>query len=90
MYRIWYWAMIDREDDGRFVAIIPDLEDVAASGQTERDAVSHVADLAAEQKRIEGQGVKFIRSAGREEWGGVISTFADPDENYLQLIEFQP
>jgi predicted RNase H-like HicB family nuclease len=51
MYRIWYWAMIDREDDGRFVAIIPDLEDVAASGQTERDAVSHVADLAAERVR---------------------------------------
>jgi predicted enzyme related to lactoylglutathione lyase len=49
-----------------------------------------VADLAAEQKRIEGHGVKFLRSAGREYWGGVISTFADPDGNYLQLIEFKP
>ena len=49
-----------------------------------------VGDLAAEQKRIEGHGVNFIRTAGREYWGGVISTFADPDGNYLQLIEFRP
>ena len=49
-----------------------------------------VEDLAAEQARIEAQGVAFIRSAGRESWGGVISTFADPDGNYCQLIEFRP
>jgi predicted enzyme related to lactoylglutathione lyase len=49
-----------------------------------------VDDLAAEQQRLEGQGVRFIRSAGREEWGGVISTFQDPDGNYCQLIEYQP
>jgi predicted enzyme related to lactoylglutathione lyase len=48
-----------------------------------------VDDLAAEQQRLEGQGVRFIRSAGREEWGGVISTFVDPDGNYCQLIEFK-
>ncbi len=49
-----------------------------------------VDDLKAEQERLEGQGVRFIRSAGREEWGGVISTFLDPDGNYCQLIEFKP
>jgi predicted enzyme related to lactoylglutathione lyase len=49
-----------------------------------------VDDLATEQKRIEGHGVKFLRSAGREFWGGVISTFEDPDGNYLQIIEFKP
>jgi predicted enzyme related to lactoylglutathione lyase len=49
-----------------------------------------VDDLAAEQARIEAQGVKFIRKAGREYWGGVISTFADPDGNLCQLIEFRP
>lgn len=49
-----------------------------------------VEDLAAEQKRLEGQGVKFIRTAGKEEWGGVISTFVDPDGNYCQLIEYKP
>lgn len=49
-----------------------------------------VDDLAAEQKRIEGHGIEFIRSGGREYWGGVISTFEDPDGNYVQLIEFKP
>jgi predicted enzyme related to lactoylglutathione lyase len=49
-----------------------------------------VDDLAAEQARLEVQGVKFIRTAGREYWGGVISTFLDPDGNYCQLIEFRP
>ena len=49
-----------------------------------------VDDIKAEQKRIEGQGVKFIRTEGHEYWGGVISTFADPDGNLVQLIEFRP
>ena len=47
MYRIWYWAVIDRESDGRFIASIPDLEDLAAYGETDKDAVAHVTDLAA-------------------------------------------
>jgi predicted enzyme related to lactoylglutathione lyase len=49
-----------------------------------------VADLAAEQHRLEGLGVKFLRSAGREPWGGIISTFQDPDGNFLQLMEYRP
>lgn len=49
-----------------------------------------VGNLTAEQKRLEAAGVKFIRTAGKEEWGGVISTFVDPDGNYGQLIEYQP
>jgi predicted enzyme related to lactoylglutathione lyase len=49
-----------------------------------------VDDLKAEQDRLQGQGVEFIRTAGREYWGGVISTFLDPDGNYCQLIEFKP
>ena len=48
-----------------------------------------VDDLAAEQARLEAAGVRFIRTAGREEWGGVISTFLDPDGNYAQFIEFK-
>ena len=61
------------------------------AGQPERVLLNFfVDDAAAEQKRLEGKGVKFIRSAGREAWGGVISTFVDPDGNYLQLIEFKP
>jgi predicted RNase H-like HicB family nuclease len=45
MYRVWYWAMIDRESDGRFIASIPDLDDLAAYGHTDKDAVAHVAEL---------------------------------------------
>jgi predicted enzyme related to lactoylglutathione lyase len=49
-----------------------------------------VDDLAAEQARLKTAGVKFIREEGREEWGGVISTFLDPDGNYCQLIQYNP
>jgi predicted enzyme related to lactoylglutathione lyase len=49
-----------------------------------------VDDVGAEEKRLEGQGVKFIRKQGREYWGGVISTFVDPDGNYAQIIEYRP
>ena len=51
MYRIWYWAMIDRETSGRFVASIPDLGDLAAYGDTDKDAVAHVTELARESVR---------------------------------------
>ena len=49
-----------------------------------------VDDLVAEQARLEAQDVNFIRSAGKEPWGGLISTFTDPDGNYCQLVEFKP
>lgn len=49
-----------------------------------------VEDIAAEQKRLEAAGIKFTRSQGKEYWGGIISTFADPDGNIVQLIEFRP
>ncbi len=49
-----------------------------------------VDDLKAEQQRLEGAGVKFIRTEGKEYWGGAISTFLDPDGNYCQLIEYRP
>src|SRR5512143_3495256 len=48
MYRIWYWAMISCENDGRFVASIPDLGDLAAYGDSDKAAVAHVTDLARE------------------------------------------
>jgi predicted enzyme related to lactoylglutathione lyase len=48
-----------------------------------------VDDLASEQALLEGRGVEFIRKAGKEYWGGVISTFLDPDGNYCQLIEYR-
>jgi predicted RNase H-like HicB family nuclease len=51
MYRVWYWAMIDRESDGRFIASIPDLGDLAAYGDTDKDAVAHLTELAAKNVR---------------------------------------
>jgi predicted RNase H-like HicB family nuclease len=56
MYRIWYWAMIDRESDGRFMASIPDLGDLTAYGDTDKDAVAHVTDLARERVRAAVEG----------------------------------
>ena len=50
----------------------------------------HVDTLDAEQERLEAAGVKFSRSKGVEYWGGVISTFNDPDGNTIQMIEFRP
>jgi predicted RNase H-like HicB family nuclease len=56
MYRVWYWAMIDRESDGRFIASIPDLGDLAAYGDTDKDAVAHVTELASESVRMAVEG----------------------------------
>jgi predicted enzyme related to lactoylglutathione lyase len=50
----------------------------------------HVDDARAERERLEAQGVQFIRKEGKEFWGGVYSTFIDPDGNYAQLMEFKP
>jgi predicted enzyme related to lactoylglutathione lyase len=49
-----------------------------------------VDDVVAEREQLEARGVEFIRREGREFWGGLISTFLDPDGNYVQLIEFHP
>jgi predicted RNase H-like HicB family nuclease len=51
MYRVWYWAMIDPESDGRFIASIPDLGTRPAYGDTDKDAVAHVTELAGEHVR---------------------------------------
>jgi predicted RNase H-like HicB family nuclease len=66
MYRIWYWAMIDRESNGRFIASIPDLGDLVAYGENEKDAVAHVAVLAADHVRAiveSGQAAPRARQA---------------------------
>ena len=57
MYRIWYWTTIDRESDGRFVASIPDLWDLAAYGETDKDAIAHVTELAVRAAVDDGQRV---------------------------------
>jgi predicted RNase H-like HicB family nuclease len=56
MYRVWYWAMIDRESDGRFIASIPDLDDLAPYGHTDKDAVAHVTELVSQRVRAAVEG----------------------------------
>ena len=46
-------------------------------------------DVVAERERLEAAGVTFIRKEGTEYWGGVISTFLDPDGNYCQLMSMK-
>jgi predicted enzyme related to lactoylglutathione lyase len=50
----------------------------------------HITGIDAEHERLKAAGVKFIREKGTEYWGGVISTFNDPDGNTIQLMEFKP
>ena len=49
-----------------------------------------VEDVVAERERLEGKGVSFVRKEGKEWWGGIISTFQDPDGNFCQIIEYKP
>ena len=46
-----------------------------------------VDDAVEEQKRLEGEGVRFVRLATREPWGGLVATFMDLDGNYCQLVD---
>lgn len=49
-----------------------------------------VSDLDAQEERLVAAGLTPIRSKGKEFWGGVFSTFQDPDGNYFQLVEYHP
>ena len=46
-----------------------------------------VADIGAAHERLRGAGVAFTRDPEREDWGGQVATFADPDGNVLQLMQ---
>jgi predicted enzyme related to lactoylglutathione lyase len=46
-----------------------------------------VADARAEQRRLEGKGVTFVRGATVEPGFGVVATFQDPDGNLCQLMQ---
>jgi len=46
-----------------------------------------VGDIQAVHQRLAAAGVPFTRAPEREDWGGWVATFADPDGNTLQLME---
>jgi len=49
-----------------------------------------VEDVKAERERLEAAGVRFFRKEGIEFWGGIISSFLDPDGNIVQLCGYDP
>ena len=66
MYRVWYWAIVGREADGRFIASIPDLKNLSAYGTNEKDVCASLTKLAAEHIRLlldSGQSIPRSRSA---------------------------
>ena len=92
-------GLVPNPEMGDAMAVMPGVN-IAIDGHSDTHGIAKepqrllidffVDDLQAEQARLEGRGVEFIRKAGREYWGGVISTFLDPDGNYCQLIEYRP
>ena len=46
-----------------------------------------VDDIRAVHARLARAGVVFTREPKREEWGGWVATFADPDGNTFQLMQ---
>ena len=48
LHRVWYWAFVERDSKGRFIASVPDFECLTANGTTEKDAVAKVTRLVVE------------------------------------------
>ena len=46
-----------------------------------------VTDIQAVHDRLVEAGVVFTRAPEREDWGGWVATFPDPDGNVLQLMQ---
>ena len=42
MYRLWYWALIERDREGRFIARLYDLPDLVADGTTQTEAIANL------------------------------------------------
>ncbi len=73
-----------------FIALIIEGHEAVrgATKEPERAMLNFfVVDAVAEQKRLEGVGVKFVCSAAEEPGFGIVATFVDPDGNYCQLMQ---
>ena len=56
-----------------------------------RVLINFMVDSAADETaRLEAAGVPVVRRLGVQDWGGIISTFTDPDGNYFQVMQFDP
>jgi predicted enzyme related to lactoylglutathione lyase len=92
-------GLVPNPDVGDAMAVMPGVN-IAIDGHSDTHGMARepqrvlidffVEDVAAEEARLKSKGVQFIREQGVEWWGGVISTFADPDGNYCQIIQYDP
>ena len=74
--------------DGIRLGIGTHSEVIGNNKQPKRIMVNFgVSDIHSESKRLQSQGVKFIRQPEKETWGGWICTFSDPEGNILQLLQ---
>jgi predicted RNase H-like HicB family nuclease len=51
MFDVWYWAVLERNKEGRYFAHVPDLPGATASGATEREVLQNIAEIAADHVR---------------------------------------
>jgi predicted enzyme related to lactoylglutathione lyase len=94
--RDWYRRALapDHEGDGGidlggFLLVIDQRDDVAAKNDEPGRMILnfHVDDFDAVEARLRAAGVDWIAPA-TDRPAGRFATFADPDGNYLQIIQF--
>ena len=94
--RDWYRRALapDHEGDGGidlggFLLVIDERDDVAAKNDEPGRMILnfHVDDFDAVEARLHAAGVEWIAPAA-DRPAGRFATFADPDGNYLQIIQF--
>jgi hypothetical protein len=94
--RAWYIKALAPEftgegaiDLGGFLLVIDGRDDVEAkNNEPGRTIINfHVDDFDAAEAQLNAAGVEWISVADRAK--GKFGTFADPDGNYLQIIEWK-
>jgi catechol 2,3-dioxygenase-like lactoylglutathione lyase family enzyme len=93
-------GLTPRSDRPGFVSFVLDAEHDVRVSISVHDAVAgpsrdplrvmlnlRVEDIDAEHRHLLDCGVEFTRPPEREEWGGRVATFHDPDGNTLQLMQ---
>jgi uncharacterized glyoxalase superfamily protein PhnB len=95
--RDWYRRTLAPEysgegpiDLGGFLLVIDRRDDVAAKNDEPGRMILnfHVDDFDAVEARLREAGVNWV-SPAEERPSGHFATFADPDGNYLQIIQFK-
>jgi predicted RNase H-like HicB family nuclease len=51
MFDVWYWAILERNKDGRYFASVPDLPGATAAGGSEKEVLQNITAIAADYVR---------------------------------------